>query len=119
MRPVLALAAALTVIASTPAAVAERQTTKPDILYKLSAVLTDKTINLRDTRLPRGTMIRYTIINQGSRTYALQIGTAKTSPIPPKGRAVIRVNWDYRGRFLYRSLYHGKPAGPHGTVTVF
>jgi hypothetical protein len=28
------------------------------------------------------------------------------------------VNWDYRGRFLYRTLYRGRPAGPHGSVTV-
>ena len=119
MKARIALAAAVAVAAGVPVASANRQTTRPNILYTIPAVLSDTAIKLTHTRLPRGTMIRYAIINQGSRTYAFQIGKRQSPPIPPKGRAVIRVNWDYRGRFTYRTLYRGRSAGPHGTITVF
>jgi hypothetical protein len=31
----------------------------------------------------------------------------------------VLVNWNYRGMFNYETLYHGKPSGPHGFVTIF
>jgi|SRR5579862_3741741 len=115
----IALAAASAALA-IPARFASAQpdTTAPGIVYATRLVLTDKTIDLSETRLPRGAMIRYTVINRGSRPYALQIGMARTLPIPPHGRVLLRVNWLYRGRFVYRTLYRGQPAGPHGLVSV-
>jgi hypothetical protein len=58
------------------------------------------------------------IVNRGTRPYALQIWSASTRPIPPKGRARLQVIWNDRGRFVFRTLYRGKAAGPHGSITV-
>jgi hypothetical protein len=117
MKIVLAAAAAL--LAAVPFASAEPQTTLPSIVYTIPAVLTDKEIELTHTQVPRGVMIRYSIVNRGTLPYTFQIWKAKTGPIPPNGRARLRVNWDHRGRFLFRTLYRGKATGPRGSVTVF
>jgi hypothetical protein len=119
MKVRIALAATVAMLAGVPFASAEAQTTRPDIVYTIPAVVTDKQIELTHTQVPRGVTIRYTIVNHGSRPYAFQIWNTRTRPIPPKGRARIRVDWNYRGRFFFRTLYGGKPAGPHGSVTVF
>jgi hypothetical protein len=119
MRLQIGLAAAVAMLAAVPFASAERQTTQPSIVYTIPAVLTDKRIELTHTQVPRGVMIRYAILNRGTRPYTFQIWKAKTGPIPPKGRARLRVYWDDRGRFLFRTLYRGKLAGPRGSVTVF
>jgi hypothetical protein len=113
------LAAAVAMLAAVPFASAERHTTLPGIVYTIPAVLTDKEIELTHTHVPRGVTIRYTILNRGSRPYSFQIWKAQAGSIPPNGRARLRVNWDYRGRFLFRTLYRGKPNGPRGSVTVF
>ena len=112
------LAATIATLEGAHLASAERQTTQPRLLYTVPAVLTDKSIQLTHTRVPRGVVIRYTIVNHGSRPYALQIWTGVTRPIPPHGRARLTGKWDFRGRFLYRTLYRGRPAGPHGSITV-
>jgi hypothetical protein len=65
--------------------VAERQTTQPNIVYTIPAVLTDTKIELTHNHVPRGAMIRYTIVNRGSRPYAFQIWKAKTRPISTEG----------------------------------
>jgi len=119
MKLQIVLAAAIAMFAAVPFASAGPKTTQPGIVYTIPAVLTDKGIELTHTQVPRGVMIRYTILNRGTRPYTFQIWKAKTGPIPPNGRARLRVNWDYRGRFLFRTLYRGKPAGPRGSVTVF
>jgi hypothetical protein len=119
MKRQIVLAAAVAMLVAVPFASAGPQTTAPGIVYTIPAVLTDKEIELTHTQVPRGVMIRYTILNRGTRPYTFQIWKATTGPIPPKGSARLRVNWDYRGRFFFRTLYRGKPAGPRGSVTVF
>jgi hypothetical protein len=118
MRTALAVVAAIATLGAASFASARPQTTQPNVVYTIPAVLTDKTIKLSHTVLPRGTVIRYTVVNRGSRPYALEIGKAATRAIPPHRRARIRVSWDYRGRFVYRTLYRGRPTGPHGSITV-
>jgi hypothetical protein len=119
MKAGIALAAAIGTLTVLPFASAGRDTTAPTLVYTVPVLLTDKKIELAETRLPRGAMIRYTVINHGSRKYVFQIWNARTRPIPPHGRALIRVNWDYRGHFAYRTIYRGKPVGPQGSVSVF
>jgi hypothetical protein len=119
MKLRIVFATAVALVAAVPFASAERQTTIASIVYTVPAVLTDKEIGLSHTHVPRGVMIRYTILNRGTRPYTFQIWKAKTGPIPRKGRARLRVNWDFRGHFTFRPLYRGKPAGPRGSVTVF
>src|SRR6266853_2383986 len=119
MKTGLALAAAITTLTAAPFASAGRDTTAPPSAYTVPVLLTDKKIELTETRLPRGAMIRYQVVNHGSRKYAFQIWNARTRPVPPHGRALIRVNWDYRGHFVYRTIYRGKPAGPQGSANVF
>jgi hypothetical protein len=113
------LAAAVAMLAAASSASAERQTTTPGILYTIPAVVTDKNIELTHTHVPRGVTIRYTIVNRGTRPYTFQIGRSNAGPIPPNRRAQLSINWDHRGRFLFRTLYRGRPAGPRGSVTVF
>jgi hypothetical protein len=62
---------------------------------------------------------RYAIVNRGTRRYAVHIWDASTAPTSPKGRVVLLVNWRNRGRFVYQILYHGKPAGPRRSITVY
>jgi integrase len=114
----IALAAAVATLAASPLASAGRDTTAPNVVYTIPAVLTDKKIELTETHLPRGATIRYTVINRGSRPYAFQIGKARTRPIPPHRRALLRVYWNQRGHFVFRTIYRGKPVGPHGSVSV-
>jgi hypothetical protein len=120
MKAGIALAAAIATLgAAAPFASAGRDTTAPNVVYTVPAVLTDRKIELTETRVPRGAMIRYTVINRGSRAYVFEIWKARTRPIPPHGRALLRVDWDHRGHFVYRTIYRGKPAGPRGSVNVF
>jgi hypothetical protein len=119
MRRAAKLAAAIAALATaTSPAIAARQTTQPGVIYTIPAVLTNNAIQLTHTRVPRGTTIRYTIANHGTRAYSFRIGNKTTRPIPPHARVRVRVDWNRRGRFLYGTYYHGKPAGPRGYVTV-
>jgi hypothetical protein len=119
MKAGIALAAAIATLTAVPVASAGRDTTAPTLVYTVPVLLTDKKIELTETRLPRGAMIRYTVVNHGSRKYVFQIWKAWTRPIPPHGRARLFVYWDHRGHFAYRTIYRGKPAGPQGSVNVF
>jgi hypothetical protein len=119
MKAGIALAAAIATLTAVAVASAGRDTTAPTLVYTVPVLLTDKKIELTETRLPRGAMIRYTVVNHGSRRYVFQIWKARTRPIPPHGRARLFVYWDHRGPFAYRTIYRGKPAGPQGSVNVF
>jgi hypothetical protein len=100
-------------------AYAGQRTTGPGLVYTEPTVMTDRTISLTRTRLPRGVIIRYAIVNRGTRPYAVHIWDASTAPIPPNGRVVLPVNWRDRGRYVYRIFYHGEPAGPRRYITVY
>jgi hypothetical protein len=70
--------------------------------------------------LPRGAVIRYAVTNKGTRPYVFKMWETVTSAIKPHGgHDSFLVNWNYRGRYLYETLYRGKPAGPHGFITIF
>jgi hypothetical protein len=128
MRKVLA-AGVVTAALAAPvgAALARPQTTKPGIVYTVTVILTDTRITLTHrakgtlglSRLPRGAIIRYEIVNRGSRPYVFRIWSSETAPIRPRKRDSILVNWNYRGRFVYKTIYRGKPFGPKGTVIVY
>ena len=74
---------------------------------------------LKYPRYPRGAAIQYKVINKGTRPYSEEIWDGKTTVIRPGHSDTILVNWNYRGVYLYKTLFNGKPAGPHGTVTIF
>ena len=119
MKLVTALATAIAAIATVTApALAARETTQPGLIYTIPAVLTNDRIELTETHIPRGTTIRYTIVNHGTRAYSFRIGETTTLPIPPQGRTRVRINWERRGRYLYGTYYRGRPAGPSGYITV-
>jgi hypothetical protein len=123
----LAVAAGLIPAGAAPAAEARPRTTTPGVLYIIKVVLTDKTISIpRDkytrnghSRYPRGATIRYSLLNLGSRPYSFEIWGAHTDPIRPRGRDSILVYWNFRGKFGYRLLFKGRPAGPRGFVEIF
>jgi hypothetical protein len=116
---------AAAVLAPTPAP--QPQTTKPGVLYVVKTVITDAKVSIaRDqytrngvSHLPRGAVIRYALTNRGTKPYVFEIWGERTLPIRPGGHGAILVNWNYRGRYLYRTLYRGKPTGVKGYVVVF
>ena len=118
MRVAVALAVAIAALRGAPFAWSVLQTTAPGIVYTVPAVLTDKAIDVTETEIPRGAVIRYLIVNRGSRPYAVQVSSVATHPIPPNGRARLEVIWNHRGRFVFRTLYRGKPAGPRRLISV-
>ena len=118
-----ALVAGLAQVAS-----AASKTTAPGQVYIVKTTLTNTAIiipkdkfsvGLKYPRYPRGAAIQYKVTNKGTRPYSFEIWAGKTRVIPPGHTDTLLVNWNYRGTFTYKTLYNGKPAGPHGTVTIF
>jgi hypothetical protein len=42
-----------------------------------------------------------------------------TNVIRPGRFDTILLNWNYRGNYIYETLFHGKPVGPKGRVKIF
>jgi hypothetical protein len=110
---------------SASAAVA---TTAPGQVYIVKTTLTNTAIvippdkfskGLKYPRYPRGAAIQYKVTNKGTRPYSFEIWAGKTGVIAPGHTDTVLVNWNYRGNYTYETLYRGKPAGPHGHVTIF
>jgi hypothetical protein len=120
----LGLAAAATALAS-----AAPKTTTPGVVYVVKVTLTNTSITIPKDRfslhttyprLPRGAVIRYAVTNKGTRPYAFKMWDTVTTVLKPHGgRDSFLVNWNYRGRYEYETLFRGKPAGPHGFITIF
>jgi hypothetical protein len=127
VRGCLVWLALLVGVAVQPASAAVR-TTVPGVVYVVKLTITDKTVaipkdkfskGLPYARYPRGAVIRYKIINKGTRPYSLTLWDVTTPVIRPGHSDTVLVNWNYRGTFTYASLYHGKPLGPHGRIKIF
>jgi hypothetical protein len=125
---VLALSSAVLAAVAAQTALAASKTTTPGQVYIVKVTLTNTAIiipkdkfdkGLKYPRYPRGAAIQYKVTNKGTRPYSVEIWAGKTQVIPPGHVDTILVNWNYRGVYHYESLYKGKPAGPHGTVTIF
>lgn len=130
VRMCLAGAALSLVIAgwSAQLATAAEATTVPGVVYVIKLTVTDKTVTLppdkfskglKYARYPRGAVIRYKVMNKGTRAYSVKIWDVVTPPIRPGHFDTVLVNWNYRGSYSYASLYHGKPVGPHGRIKIF
>jgi hypothetical protein len=124
---VLAVASAVLAVAAETAGAATKTTT-PGQVYVVTMTLTNTAIvippdrfskGLKYPRYPRGAAIQYKVINKGTRPYSEEIWAGKTTVIRPGHSDTILVNWNYRGVYPYKTLYKGKPAGPHGMVTIF
>jgi hypothetical protein len=103
-------------------------TTVPGVVYVVRLTVTDTTVaiqkdkfskGLKYARYPRGAVIRFKVLNKGTRPYSVKIWDAVTPAIRPGHFDTVLVNWNYRGSYRYASLYHGSPAGPHGRIKVF
>jgi hypothetical protein len=70
-------------------------------------------------RYPRGAIIRYEATNKGTRAYAFKVWDSVTRVMRPRGNDSVLINWNYRGRFVYRTLFRGKPFGPKGVIEVY
>jgi len=70
-------------------------------------------------RYPRGAIIRYDVTNNGTRAYALKVWDTVTRVMKPGGHDSFLVNWNYRGRYVYRTLFRGKPLGPKGLIEIY
>jgi len=123
-----AIAPAVLVGAIAQSAGAAQRTTAPGQVYIVKTTLTNTAIiipkdkfdiGLKYPRYPRGAAIQYKVTNKGTRPYTFEIWAGKTGVIAPGHTDTVLVNWNYRGDFTYKTLYRGKPAGPHGYVTIF
>jgi hypothetical protein len=126
MRRLLALSVvvAAALAASVPSGPA---TTVPGVVYAVKVLITDTKISIQKdkftrngvSRLPRGAQIRYEMTNKGTKPYVLQIWTTKSGTMRPGGHDSFLINWNYRGRYVYRTLLRGRPAGPKGLIIIF
>ena len=122
----LAAAAAATLAAGSPLS-ARPLTTTPGQIYIVPATMTDAKIIIKKDKLfkngfptyPRGAIIRYSISNTTKKVLVFQMWNAKTKPIKPGHKDSMLVNWNYRGKFVFRMVYNGKTYGALGHVTVF
>ena len=125
--PKLATALVLASCVSAGAAMAAPQTTEPGQVYPVKATLTptgvviakDKFTRNGVARYPRGAAIRYLITNRTTKRLVLQIWTVRTKPIAPGGHDSMLINWNYRGRFVYRELIGKKTFGTTRYVRIF
>lgn len=121
----LAVMVALIVAGAVASSHSARGTTVPGLLYVVNVTLTDAKIRLSHksdtslTRLPRGAYIRYAITNRGTRRYVFKIWETKSGLVRPGGKDSLVINWNYRGRFAYLKLFHGKQVGPKGFITIY
>ena len=94
-------------------------TTKPGIVYRVPVSITDKQITVSHKKYVRGAVIRYAVRNKGTRPYRFIIVGIRTRVLRPgKGENVL-INWNYRGRFLYKTTYRGRNTGLKGFITIF
>ena len=122
----LAIAVACAAL-SVQVALAQPTTTTPGTVYTLKVVITNTSISIAKdsftrngaSRYPRGAIIHYAITNKGNRTYSFRIWDETTNPIRPGGHDSVLVNWNYRGSFVYETLFNRKPVGVKGTVSIF
>ncbi len=124
---VAAFAASVLVWSASPATSAVK-TTAPGQTYVIKLTLTNKAIVIPKDKYskgqsgptyPRGGSVQYDIFNKGSHPYAIKIGSRTTPVITPGHSTFIQLHWTYRGRYLYETLYQGKPLGPKGYITIF
>lgn len=122
MKRVAAAAATAAVLLAAGAGRAPA-TTQPGVLYTSTLVITDAKIVIADNkfaartgyaRYPRGSMLRYTVVNRGTRRFTLNILGSSTGVLRPGRKAMILVNWDRRGRFNFRAA----PGGPTLRIRV-
>jgi hypothetical protein len=112
------------VAASAPARPA---TTEPGVIYVVPTHLTDAKVVIQKDKLfrngmpryPRGAIIRYEITNSTKKTLVFQMWSSRTQALKPGKKDSFLINWNYRGKYRFRMLLHGKTYGPTGTVTVF
>jgi hypothetical protein len=110
--------ASLLPLASASSAVAPR-TTEPGVVYIVRVNFTDKKISVSHGRYVRGAVIRYHIRNRGTKPYSFRMWHDKTGVIRPRRTDSLFINWNYRGKYRYETLYRGKPTGVKGFITIF
>ena len=121
------MALALASLVGAGAALAAPQTTTPGQVYPVKTILTPKGVKIAkdkftrhgNARYPRGAVIRYMITNRTTRRLVVQIWTVKTKPIAPGGHDSVLVNWNYRGRYVYRQLAGKRVVGATRYVRIF
>jgi hypothetical protein len=121
LKPVALLAFSVAALALAGAASARRQTAEPPppVVHVIKITVTDRSIVIPRARLPRGVVIQFRITNLGSRPYVFQMWATTTLPIPPGKHDSFLINWNFRGKYHYGTLLHGKPTGHGGTIVIF
>jgi hypothetical protein len=126
-RPLVVSVLAALMLAAVPSALARTETTTPGVVYTIKVILTNTSISIAKDRFtrdgvtyyPRGAVIHFAIVNQGTRSYALKMWDETTVPIKPKGQGSMLINWNYRGVFFYSTQFQGRAAGPKGHIVIY
>ena len=93
-------------------------TTKPGVIYPVKVVITDTKITVAHDNYVHGAIILYRFQNRGTKPYTFEMWGVRTAVIAPGKRDTMLVSWNYEGKFLYQSLFKGKPAGPKGFIRI-
>ena len=104
----VAVAAALTGVGSAGAATAP-DTTRPGVVYRVNVVIYDNRMTISHTRYVRGAIIRYHVLNKGTKPYGWVVqGVKLPKTLRPGQTSQILINWWRRGTFLAASTSRGK-----------
>jgi hypothetical protein len=95
------------------------ETTEPGIVYRVPVALTDKRITVSHKKYVRGAVIRYAVRNKGTRPYRFVIFGSSTRALRPGQLENVLINWNYRGRFAYKTTYRGRNTGLKGFITIY
>ena len=93
-------------------------TTTPGVIYPVKVLITDTKITVAHDNYVHGAIILYRIQNRGTKPYTFEMWGARTAVIRPGKKDTMLVSWNYEGKFLYLSLFKGKPAGPKGFIRI-
>ena len=114
-RALLAIACAAGLALGGQAAFA---TTTPGQIYPVKVVITDRKITVAHDNYIHGAIILYRIQNLGTKPYVFEMFGTRTAVIPPGKKDTLLTTWNYQGKFLYRTLIKGAPAGPQGYIRI-
>lgn len=114
---------ALALVVAGSASARAPETTRPGVVYRVNVSVTDRRVLLEHARYARGAIIRYYVTNRGTRPYRFVIVGVSTDPIPPRRTHRVLVNWNYRGRYVYKTQVRRggrwRDTGARGWVTIY
>ena len=121
LKAIALLACSVAALALAGTAPARQQSAEPPppVVHVIKITVTDRSIVIPRERFPRGAVLQLRITNLGSKPYVFRMWATTTLPIPPGKHDSFLINWNFRGKYHYGTLLHGKPTGHGGTIVIF